>query len=214
MLRRGGYRRNVLCMHARCTHVVFRNPKFTHGPPSHFTHPHSHELPTTFSISHSTPTILPHYTMASARPIAHARASHPGIDRSTDPLPPITSCTDTCSRQGVTTSTGIPAPAMNSKTTLSQTSPLWDRFVQICSRRDVLVASVVGLCGVGIFWGVGRFLAITPFEKQVLQDHGTTLFPSHIAHDGQPTRSIFCSIRLWRTLTDVSYECFIRRIRC
>ena len=51
---------------------------------------------------------------------------------------------------------------------------LWDRLFQLATRREVVVASVVGLCGFGLFWGTHRFLALNHFETQLLKQHGTT----------------------------------------
>ena len=52
---------------------------------------------------------------------------------------------------------------------------LWDWLFQLAMRRQVLVSSVVGLCGFGLFWGTRRFLALNRFETQLLKQHGITI---------------------------------------
>lgn len=34
------------------------------------------------------------------------------------------------------------------------------------------MSSVVGLCGLGLFWGTRRLLALNRFERQLLKQHG------------------------------------------
>ena len=51
-------------------------------------------------------------------------------------------------------------------------SLLWEKILLFTARRDVILTSVLGLCGIGILSQTQRWLAMTPFEKQLLQDHG------------------------------------------
>lgn len=53
---------------------------------------------------------------------------------------------------------------------------LWTKVFQIASRRDVIAASVVGLCGLGCFLGARRFLALTPAERRLLRESGSDPF--------------------------------------
>jgi len=53
---------------------------------------------------------------------------------------------------------------------------LWTKVFQIGSRRDIVITSVVGLCGLGLFFAARRCLAPTPSERQLLQEAGN--FPT------------------------------------
>jgi hypothetical protein len=50
---------------------------------------------------------------------------------------------------------------------------LWTKAFQMASRRDVVVASVVGLCGLGLFLVGRQWLPLTRFEKQLIQEAGS-----------------------------------------
>jgi len=50
---------------------------------------------------------------------------------------------------------------------------LWDRLFQLATRREVVISSIVGICGLGLFWGTRRLVALNRFETQLLKQHGT-----------------------------------------
>ena len=50
---------------------------------------------------------------------------------------------------------------------------LWDRLFQLATRREVVISSLVGICGLGLFWGTRRLVALNHFETQLLKQHGT-----------------------------------------
>jgi pimeloyl-ACP methyl ester carboxylesterase len=50
---------------------------------------------------------------------------------------------------------------------------LWDRLFQLATRKEVVVFSVVGICGLGLFWGTRGLVALNHFERQLLKQHGT-----------------------------------------
>ena len=59
---------------------------------------------------------------------------------------------------------------------LSSIQLIWEKVFQIASQREVILSSVVGLCGIGIFWGARQFLGTTRYERQLIEQHGN--YPS------------------------------------
>jgi predicted alpha/beta-fold hydrolase len=59
---------------------------------------------------------------------------------------------------------------------LSSTQLIWEKVFRIASQREVLLTSVVGLCGIGIFLGARQLLGITHYERQLIDLHGN--YPS------------------------------------
>jgi hypothetical protein len=57
---------------------------------------------------------------------------------------------------------------------------LWTKAFHIASRRDVLSASIVGLCGLGLFLGARHVSALTPVERRLLQESGIQPFCNEV----------------------------------
>ena len=66
--------------------------------------------------------------------------------------------------------------SMDERGNLVALQELWTKIFQIASRRDVFAASLVGLCGLGLFVGARRFLALTPAEQRLLREFGSDPF--------------------------------------
>lgn len=67
---------------------------------------------------------------------------------------------------------------------ISSMQQICQRIFQIATRRDIVVSSVVGLCGFGLFWGARQFLAPTNDEQQVIKSYGNiNIFISSINSD-------------------------------
>src|SRR2546423_4617239 len=77
---------------------------------------------------------------------------------------------------GIVRSRGNLLLSMDERGHLVALQGLWTKLFQIASRRDVLAASVVGLCGFGLFLGTRRFLALTPAEQRLLRESGSDPF--------------------------------------
>lgn len=60
------------------------------------------------------------------------------------------------------------------KEILSIYNSLWKSAFQIPSRQ-VVVSSLVGLCGIGLYWTTQRWLAMTQYELQLIKEHGKIL---------------------------------------
>ena len=66
------------------------------------------------------------------------------------------------------------AQIMSYRESLSSLVFLWEKLLPFATRRDVAVTSLIGLCGIGVFWGSRSWLALTPFEKHLLKEYGTS----------------------------------------
>lgn len=60
--------------------------------------------------------------------------------------------------------------------TLAGQISLWKRPLQIVTRREIALSSLVGLAGLGLFWGFRQWQATTRYECQLVQEHGTASF--------------------------------------
>lgn len=66
--------------------------------------------------------------------------------------------------------------SMDERRNFAALEGLWTKAFQIASRRDVITASLVGLCGLGLFMRARRCLALTPAERRLLQESGIDRF--------------------------------------
>ena len=55
--------------------------------------------------------------------------------------------------------------------TIASIQLLWERIFQIATRREIIVSSVVGLCGLGLILGTRRLLA-TGYERHLIKQYG------------------------------------------
>jgi hypothetical protein len=55
---------------------------------------------------------------------------------------------------------------------LSSIQLVWERVFQIAKKREVILSSAVGLCGIGIFLGARQFLGTTRCERRLIDIHG------------------------------------------
>jgi pimeloyl-ACP methyl ester carboxylesterase len=51
----------------------------------------------------------------------------------------------------------------------------WEKAIHFATRREIVVTSLIGLCGIGVFWQTRRWLAMTPFEEQLLKEYGISV---------------------------------------
>jgi hypothetical protein len=56
--------------------------------------------------------------------------------------------------------------------TIASIQPLWEKIFQIATRREIIVSSVVGLCGLGLILGTRRLLATTGSERYLIKQYG------------------------------------------
>ena len=69
---------------------------------------------------------------------------------------------------------------MNVAGNLSSIQLIWEQVFQIARKREVILSSVVGLCGIGILLGARQFLGTTRSERQLIEQHGR--YPSLNGH--------------------------------
>jgi hypothetical protein len=48
----------------------------------------------------------------------------------------------------------------------------WEKAFQFVTRREVVVSSLVGLCGIGLLWQGRRWLGLSSYERKLLLEHG------------------------------------------
>jgi predicted alpha/beta-fold hydrolase len=53
--------------------------------------------------------------------------------------------------------------------TITALQQIWEKIFQPSTRKEVFLTSVVGLCGLGLFWGTRRLLATTAYEQQLVK---------------------------------------------
>ena len=64
---------------------------------------------------------------------------------------------------------------MNEGETLSHIQILWERVFRIVSTKDVILSSVIGLCGYGLFWSTRQWLGLTQYEQELIKLRGIAL---------------------------------------
>lgn len=61
---------------------------------------------------------------------------------------------------------------MNEGGTIASIQLLWEKIFQLATRREIIISSVVGLCGLSLILGTPRLLAATGYERRLIKQYG------------------------------------------